>query len=318
MIYISHKFEEVFRLADRITVLRDGRYITTRLAAETNESEMISAMVGRELSDLFPKDTTPQETELLRIENLSFTPRPASDKRPLHDISFTLRRGEILGVAGLMGSGRTELLEAIYGCYPQSEMSGAIVKDGKPISISSPHAAISHGIALVSEDRKTQSLVPGLAVFQNLTLAALRDFSRYGIIRGRNEMRAAREEITSLRIKTPGPAAPVETLSGGNQQKVVLGKCLMTHPDILLLDEPTRGIDVGAKAEIYQLMSNIASRGTAILMASSELPELLAMCDRILVLHDGQLATILNQRDANQVNIMEAATKRIATGVAAA
>lgn len=308
MIYISHKFDEIFRLADRITVLRDGQYITTMPANETTEAEMINAMVGRELSDLFPKETTPLDMELLRVENLAFTPNPNSEKRSLHDISFSLRRGEILGVAGLMGSGRTELLECIYGNHPKHEMRGSITMNGRLITIPSPQAAIAQGIALVSEDRKTQSLIPGLAVSQNLTLSALSAFCRLGVILRKNEQTAVREMISSLRIKTSSSAVQVDTLSGGNQQKVVLGKCLMTNPEVLLLDEPTRGIDVGAKAEIYALMSRIAGQGTSIIMASSELPELLAMCDRILVLHDGHLAAVLDHQEANQVNIMEAAT----------
>lgn len=316
MIYISHKFEEIFRLADRITVFRDGRHIFTQPASETTEAILINAMVGRDLSDLFPKDTTPREDEILRVENLSFTPSGLSDKRALHSISFNLKSGEILGVAGLMGSGRTEMLEALYGTHRQNDVSGSIFKNGRPIDITSPKSAIQHGFAFVSEDRKTQSLIPGLAVFQNLTLSSLRNYCRLGVIRSRRELLAAQEKITSLRIKTPGPTSHVDTLSGGNQQKVVLGKCLLTEPDILLLDEPTRGIDVGAKAEIYSLMSHIASQGTSIIMASSELPELLAMCDRIMVLHDGYLAAILDKLEANQVNIMEAATKPIVPAAA--
>ena len=316
MIYISHKFDEIFRLADRITVLRDGRYITTALRSETTESRIIQAMVGRELSDFFPKDTTPQDSEIMRVEGLSFSPDAASEQRSLHDIGFSLRHGEILGVAGLMGSGRTELLETIFGSQPRHQVGGTITIEGQPIHISSPQDALAHGIALVTEDRKTKSLVLPLTVTENLTLASLAAFCQAGIVRHKRERAAVGAMVDSLRIKTPGLAAPIESLSGGNQQKVVLGKCLMSKPRILLLDEPTRGIDVGAKAEIYTLMSQLAAQGLAIIMASSELPELLAMCDRILVLHDGRLAATIQHHDANQVNIMEAATGRMSTAAA--
>ncbi len=312
MIYISHKFDEVFRLADRVTVLRDGRYVMTRSTGETTEAEIIQAMVGRKLSDLFPKETAPLGSEVLSVSQLAYTPNGLSEKRSLHDISFSVRKGEILGVAGLMGSGRTELLESLFGVHPTGEVSGTMTLNGAPVTIRSPQAAIAQGIALVAEDRKTKSLILGLPVSHNLTLAALRASCRLGLILPGSERRAVQTSVSSLRIKTPGSAVPVATLSGGNQQKVVLGKCLLTNPRILLLDEPTRGIDVGAKAEIYALMSQIASEGTAIIMASSELPELLAMCDRILVLHDGRMTAMLDQRDASQVAIMEAATGRAA------
>jgi len=308
MIYISHKFDEIFRLADRITVLRDGHYIMTTPTDETSEPKVIRAMVGRELSDLFPKVQIPTGSEVFRMDHLDFTPAQDSEKRSLHDISFSLHQGEILGVAGLMGAGRTELLEAIFGAHPAHELSGTMSMQGKSVDFHSPHDALEHGIALVSEDRKTQSLILGMPLSQNLTMSALRRFCQLGFIVGKRERSAVREAISSLRIKTPGPEKLIDTLSGGNQQKAVIGKCLLTNPRILLLDEPTRGIDVGAKAEIYSLMSDITQQGTSIIMASSELPELLAMCDRIMVLHDGRLVTILNQDEADQITIMEAAT----------
>jgi ribose transport system ATP-binding protein len=246
----------------------------------------------------------------LRVEHLSFAPDPASEERSLHDISFSLRRGEILGVAGLMGSGRTELLEAIFGNHPHHQVSGSITIEGRPVHIASPQDALALGIALVTEDRKLKSLVIPLSVTENLTMSSLAKFCNMGVVRHRRERAAVGEMVRSLRIKIPGLTAPIESLSGGNQQKVVVGKCLLTKPGILLLDEPTRGIDVGAKAEIYALMSQFASQGMSIIMASSELPEVLAMCDRVLVLHDGRLAATFDQQEANQVNIMEAATGR--------
>ncbi|HVL24865.1 MAG TPA: sugar ABC transporter ATP-binding protein [Thermomicrobiales bacterium] len=310
MIYISHKFDEIFALADRITVLRDGHHIATVDARETTESEIIRLMVGRELADLFPKDTGSLGKDVMRVEHLDLRPSATSQKRSLHDVSFTLREGEILGVAGLMGSGRTELLEAIYGVYPPHQRSGSISVNGRRHSATSPQRSIANGLAFVTEDRKSQSLIPRLSVGQNLTLSALKRVCRLGFPVPRRERAAIDSSVTSLRIKTPGTGVEVEKLSGGNQQKVVLGKCLLTQPSILLLDEPTRGIDVGAKAEIYTLMGKLVRQGTAIVMASSELPELLAMCDRILVLHEGRQAAILDHRDANQVNIMAAATGR--------
>jgi ribose transport system ATP-binding protein len=310
MIYISHKFDEIFALADRITVLRDGRHIATVEAKDTTESEIIRLMVGRELADLFPKDTGAIGEEIMRVEHLGLIPPALSQKRNLYDISFSLRQGEILGLAGLMGSGRTELLEALYGVYSSHQRSGSISVRGTIHAPTSPQGAIANGLGLVTEDRKSQSLIPRLSVGQNLTLSALRRLCSFGLLRPRRERTVIDATVASLRIKTPGTSVEVEKLSGGNQQKVVIGKCLLTEPSILLLDEPTRGIDVGAKAEIYSLMGQLVRQGTSIMMASSELPELLAMCDRILVLHEGRQAAMLDHRDANQVNIMAAATGR--------
>lgn len=310
MIYISHKFEEIFALADRVTVLRDGRHISTVLAQDTSEPEIIRLMVGRELADLFPKDQGSIGNEVLRVERLSLNPNPETQKRPLRDISLTLRKGEILGIAGLMGSGRTELLESLYGVHPTHLRAKRIVIDGVDQTVLSPQQAIAAGLAFVTEDRKTQSLVLKLPVGQNMTLAALRRLSRFGFVQARQERKAIDDLVSSLRIKTPGTGVDVEKLSGGNQQKVAIAKCLLTNPGILLLDEPTRGIDVGAKAEIYSLMSQLVQQGKSIIMASSELPELLAMCDRIMVLHEGQLAAVFDHSNANQLNIMDAATGR--------
>lgn len=310
MIYISHKFDEVFALADRITVLRDGQHIATLPAKDTTEAETIRMMVGRELAELFPKTNESVGKELLRVEHLGFDPPPESLKRPLDDISFSLHRGEILGVAGLMGAGRTELLEAIFGAHPARSQRGRVLINGAIHVLHSPQAAIRAGLALVTEDRKSQSLIPMLSVGHNMTLAAIRRFSRLGVLRPRRERAAIASQVTSLRIKTPGTRITVDKLSGGNQQKVALAKCLLTEPDILLVDEPTRGIDVGAKAEIYALLNQLVRQGTSIIMASSELPELLAMCNRILVLHEGRLAATFDHDEANQVNIMAAATGR--------
>jgi ribose transport system ATP-binding protein len=311
MVYISHKFDEIFALADRITVLRDGENVGTVPTAEIDQAGLIRRMVGRDLTDMFPKGATPTGHDVLRVEGLSFTPPVDSLRRSLHDVSFTLRGGEILGVAGLMGAGRTELLETIFGVHPRGRTAGSVSIGGEAHTFNSPRDAIRHGLAFVTEDRKSQSLVLMLPVGQNITLAALRRVSRLGIIRSRVEGAMIRSAIDSMRIRTRNAAVTVDTLSGGNQQKVALAKSLNTSPRVLLLDEPTRGIDIGAKAEIYALMSALADQGTGILMASSELPELLAMCDRIMVLSDGHLVTTLDAATTNQAEIMEAATSRL-------
>jgi ABC-type sugar transport system ATPase subunit len=316
MIYISHKFEEIFALADSITVLRDGHHIATMPAAETNQHDLISLMVGRELSDMFPKETGAIGRDVLHVTGLGYSPPAVALKRSLHGISFDLRAGEILGVAGLMGSGRTELLETLFGVHPRRQVSGSIQIAGTGKRLRSPKSALESGIAFVTEDRKTQSLVLRLPVGQNISMASLKSLSSFGFLRFDREREVIETAIEQLRIRTPNANVDVETLSGGNQQKVALAKCLLTQPRILLLDEPTRGIDVGAKAEIYALISQLAVRGTAILMASSELPELLAMCDRILVLREGELVATLDGPTTNQVEIMAAATQRVRPNVA--
>jgi ribose transport system ATP-binding protein len=310
MIYISHKFDEIFRIADRVTVLRDGELVGTLPIAEADQPTLIRMMVGRDLSDLFPKSAAPIGTEALRVENLHLAPEGERAGRSLHDISFQVQRGEIVGIAGLMGAGRTELLEAVYGVYPERRVRGTVAVDGQPRRIASPRDAIRAGLAFVTEDRKTQSLILISSVAHNLTLAALNRFLRLNILRRREEDVAVQDSIEKLRIKTPSAGVAVDKLSGGNQQKVALAKCLLTRPRVLLLDEPTRGIDIGAKVEIYGLISRLAQDGAAIVIASSELPELLAMCDRILVLCEGELSAELTRAEATQERIMEAATAR--------
>jgi ABC-type sugar transport system ATPase subunit len=310
MIYISHKFDEIFRIADRVTVLRDGECIGTLPIAAADQASLIRMMVGRSLSDLYPKEIAPVGDIALRVEGLGLLPDGRRGGRTLHDISFDVRAGEIVGIAGLMGAGRTELLEAIYGVYPERRMRGRMEIGGQPRRIASPRQAIRYGLAFVTEDRKTQSLILKLPVAHNLTLAALGRFLRLNLIRQRQENDAVQRSIEQLRIKTPSASIEVDKLSGGNQQKVALAKCLLTRPQVLLLDEPTRGIDIGAKAEIYGLISQLAQNGAAIVIASSELPELLAMCDRILVLCEGRLTAELTRAEATQERIIEAATAR--------
>jgi ribose transport system ATP-binding protein len=310
MIYISHKLDEIFRISDRVTVLRDGQYIGTRQSTQTNSRELISMMVGRPLKDLFPKENAVIGDEVLRVERLCLAADSRGGGRSLRDISFSLRRGEIVGVAGLMGAGRTELLETLYGAYPPDRVEGKIILSGRERRFDSPENAIAAGLAFVTEDRKTQSLILKMSVGNNITLAALGRFLKYQIIQQQAENLAIEGSVEQLRIKTPSTAILVDKLSGGNQQKVVLAKCLLTQPSVLLLDEPTHGIDVGAKAEIYTLMSQLAQNGSAIVMASSELPEILAMCDRVLVLCEGRLTGEFSRGEATQERIMEAATAR--------
>ncbi|GAA2432871.1 sugar ABC transporter ATP-binding protein [Actinomadura vinacea] len=299
VIYISHRFEELEEIADSVTVLRDGTCIGRREMAGVERDELIRMMVGRPLGDLFPRAESEREGEEARltVEGLTLRPDPGSGRTPLHDVAFTVRAGEIVGLAGLMGAGRTEVLEALFGVHPPRTVSGRISLDGRPYRPRTPRHAIRRGLALVAEDRKAQSLVLDGTVLFNTSLAALGRFTRLVVDRKR-ERAAVQEKVTDLRVKTPGLNAVVGHLSGGNQQKVVLGKCLLTEPKVLLMDEPTRGIDVGAKAEIHALMNRLAGEGAAVLAVSSELPELIGMCDRILVLCEGRLTGELHRDPA--------------------
>ncbi len=311
-IYITHKLKEIFQIADRVTVLRDGKAVATQSieSPECTEEALISQMVGRELTALFPKrtaeDVPNQETVALRVENLSTYP---SEPPRLEEVSFEVRRGEILGIAGLMGAGRTELISTIFGAY-SGRRSGEVFIDGVPVQIHSPHQAIQHGLGLVSEDRKRYGLILDVDVVRNMTLASLgglSDIVSYGIVDDNAASQKSEQYVDSLQIKTTSLDVPVNHLSGGNQQKVVLGKWLMTHPRVLFLDEPTRGIDVGAKAEIHALMAKLAEEGVAIVFVSSELPEILGMSDRILVLHEGRITGEFSNVNLTQEDILRCA-----------
>ncbi len=310
MIYISHKLDEIFKISDQVTVLRDGSFIGTLETAKTDQRELIRMMVGRTLNEMFPKEKVKIGECLLRVENLSLLQDSAHASRSLKDISFTLHKGEILGVAGLMGAGRTELLETLFGVYPTSRVRGKIILNEVEHKFANPQEAIQAGLAFVNEDRKTQSLILKMSVGNNITLAALGQFLKFNVIQQKAEDQAIQGSVDHLHIKTPSTQVLVDKLSGGNQQKVALAKCLLTNPHVLLLDEPTHGIDVGAKYEIYTLMGKLVEQGASIIMASSEMPEMLAMCDRILVLCEGRLTAVLNTREATQEIIMEAATAR--------
>ncbi|TFE23394.1 sugar ABC transporter ATP-binding protein [Cohnella luojiensis] len=299
MIYISHRMEEIFRICDRITVMRDGRYVGTERVAETDMDQIVKMMVGREIKDRFPKVDITLGEDKLNVAGLS-------RKGVLHDISFSVRAGEIVGIAGLMGAGRTELAKALFGVDPIDR--GTISVNGKPTSIRKPIDAIRAGIALVTEDRKDEGLLLPMSVSDNLSMPNLATVSNLGILSGAKERELSDKMMKSLFIKASSGAQPVGSLSGGNQQKVVIGKWLATNPQVLILDEPTRGVDIGAKKEIYDLMNKLAADGVAILMISSELPEVLGMSDRILVMHEGKITGQFSKKEATQENIMMSAT----------
>lgn len=297
IIYISHRMEEVFLLADRVTVLRDGLYVDTKQVSETNQDELISLMVGRTIDHLFPKLPTTIGEPVLEVRNLV--------RKPLtRGISLQIRRGEIVGVAGLVGSGRSELAQVIFGITPAE--SGEILVDGKPVRIRRPADAMNLGIAYVPEDRGTQGLIRQMRIRENVSLAMLRQLAHGAFIRFGAERRLAQETIRQLNIRAYSYDQIVNKLSGGNQQKVVVGKWLARKPRVLIMDEPTRGIDVGAKAEIHRLMSELAQQGMAVLMISSELPEVLGMSDRILVMRNGRISGEFSRAEATQEQIAQA------------
>ena len=295
IMYISHKMDEIFTIADTITVLRDGQYIGTYPAPDLTENSLIKLMVGRELNQLFPDSTTQTGAEVLSVRQLGRTGVFA-------DINFTVHVGEVLGLAGLMGAGRTEIARAIYGLDPIH--TGEIYLKGQPVTINSPREAIRFGIGFVSEDRKQLGLIPALSVKYNITLGSLSKHAQGGFIQNRSESTAAIDTMADLRIKATGPGQPVVYLSGGNQQKVVIGKVLQANPAVVILDEPTRGIDIGAKSEIYKLIHQLKADGIAILLISSELPELLGLSDRVVVLAKGKQMATLSKQEATQETIM--------------
>ncbi|MFB3894726.1 MAG: sugar ABC transporter ATP-binding protein [bacterium] len=305
IIYITHKMEEIYRIADRITVLRDGRYVGTANKTELPRQELIKWMVGREISDQFPYRNDTRKEERFRIEHFSIPDERG--RRPIvDDISFTVYQGEILGIAGLQGSGASELLNGIFGSYGTLP-TGTLFLDGEPISIKSPRHSINLGIALLTNDRKTTGLVLDMNIAENVTMASIPQYSPGYWFRKRWERTAGDKYRTELDIKSPNSATAVAELSGGNQQKVALSKWIETKPKVLLLDEPTRGIDVGAKYEIYKLMNQWTESGYAIILITSEMPELIALSDRILVLHRGQVTARFNRDEVTQEKILHAA-----------
>jgi rhamnose transport system ATP-binding protein len=299
LIFISHRFDEVFALCDTITVMRDGAYIATNPIADTSVDEIVRQMVGREVTDLFPKQETAVGAPLLEVDGLDMP-------GVFHDISFTVRSGEIVGLAGLVGAGRSEVVRAVFGVDPYRE--GSVRMGGKRIRQSSPTEAMRAGLALVPEDRRKQGLVIESGVAGNVTLAIRRQLARFGLITHAVENRSAKEWASRLEVKTHALDTVAATLSGGNQQKVVLAKWLATRPQVLIIDEPTRGIDVGTKSEVHRLLSELAGQGMGILMISSELPEVLGMADRILVMREGRITAEIARSEATSENVMFAAT----------
>lgn len=299
ILYISHRLEEVFQIGDRATVMRDGRHVATRDVAGLTREDIIRMMVGRELTEEFPKVSLPRGAERLRVEGLT-------REGLFSDVGFSLHAGEIVGLTGLVGSRRTEVVRAIFGADRPS--AGRVFVDGREVVVSSPRDAIAHGVGLLTEDRKNQGLVLGMSVRENITLANLGALVRGIFVKGGAERRVAEDFVRELQIKTPSVEQAVQLLSGGTQQKVVLARWLFTNAGILMFDEPTRGVDVGAKTEIFRLMNALLERGAAVLMVSSELPEVLGMCDRILVMHEGRLAGELSRAEATQERIMQLGT----------
>ena len=299
IIYITHKIDEVFRIADEVTVMRDGRIVGSLPADRFDRDRLITMMVGRELTQLFPKDNVPTGRVAMSIRGLSVTGM-------FSDVSFDLRWGEIFGVAGLAGSKRTELAETIFGL--RRATSGEIALDGVAVQIHSPVAAIDRGIAFLTEDRVLTGLFLPLTVHENMELPVLKgEFLSGGFVQESKLLEASRAAATAVRVKTPDLFEPVQHLSGGNQQKVLVGRWLMTAPRILILDEPTRGVDVGARAEIHRLIATLAAEGAAVIMISSDMPEILGMSDRVMVMRQGRVAGILERSEANQVDLMRLA-----------
>jgi D-xylose transport system ATP-binding protein len=307
MIYISHKLDEVFRLSDRITVLRDGRTVGTAPTSEWNEATVIARMVGREVGQIFPVIDHGHGEVVFEAQHISVADPAVPDKKLVDDVSFSVHRGEVLGIAGLMGAGRSDLLMAMFGAHA-GRRSGTIRVAGKSVQINEPSDAIKHGVGFVTEDRKRFGLVLEQTILNNMTLAGLRQLSGRFITNIDAESAAAERAMKELRVKAPTVFTAAGTLSGGNQQKVVLAKWLLTNPRVLFLDEPTRGIDVGAKQEIYSQINQLARAGLAIVLVSSELPEVLGLCDRIIVLHEGRMTGAFSRAEATPEAVMACAT----------
>jgi inositol transport system ATP-binding protein len=301
IVYITHKMNELFEIADEVSVFRDGKYIDTKLSTEVTRDEIIKMMVGREVTQMFPKETVPIGDVVLSVQDLGV-------EGIFGGVSFDLRAGEILGLAGLVGSGRSNVAEALFGVVPAT--TGRIAIEGIEVRVDTPSQAMKYGMAFLTEDRKDTGCFLILDILSNMETAVLQQhYVKFGFVQ-REQLRSDCEEMSrTLRVKTPSLDEVIQNLSGGNQQKVLIGRWLMTKPKILILDEPTRGIDVGAKAEIHRLVSKLAGEGVAVLMISSEMPEVLGMSDRVLVMHEGRMTGIVDRKDADQVRIMELASQ---------
>jgi inositol transport system ATP-binding protein len=300
IVYITHKMNELFEIADEVSVFRDGRYIGTHAASDVTRDQIIRMMVGREITQMFPKVKVPIGDVVLSVKGLTLN-------RVFHDVSFDVRAGEILGVAGLVGSGRSNVAETLFGVSPAN--AGSIAIDGRPIVINTPTTAMQNGMAFLTEDRKETGCFLLLNVLENIQIAVLnKGYVKNGFVSQTSLTHDCEEMSATLRVKTPSMQETVLNLSGGNQQKVLIARWLLTKPKILILDEPTRGIDVGAKAEIHRLISKLAGEGVAVIMISSEMPEILGMSDRIMVIHEGRVTGFLDREEADQIKIMELAS----------
>jgi ribose transport system ATP-binding protein len=297
IVYISHRLKEIFEICDDVTVLRDGQFIAECPVSSLDENSLIEKMVGRRLEEQYPRLAIPRGDLRLQVSHFSGA--------GVSDASFSLYQSEILGISGLMGAGRTELMKLIYGAYAKT--AGELVLDNKTLSIRSPQQALEHGIVYISEDRKGDGLVLGMSVRENMTLTALEYFSSFWGLKQQDERQAVGDFIKLFNIKTPSMQQPIRLLSGGNQQKVAIARGLMTRPKVLILDEPTRGVDVGAKKEIYQLINQFKQDGLSIILVSSEMPEVLGMSDRILVMHEGKISGEFDRADATQERLMACA-----------
>ncbi|MFI3166632.1 MAG: ATP-binding cassette domain-containing protein [Bacillota bacterium] len=304
MIYISHKMDEILAISDDVTIMRDGKYVSTTPAKDLTMDEIIRQMVGREITNRYPEKTNVVGDTFLEVKNLTGMYRPT-----IQDVSFDLKRGEVLGVAGLVGSRRTELLENIFGYA--TVKSGEILKEGVKLDNSTPHKAIENGFALLTEERRATGIFPVLNIAENATIVDIKECLSHGLISSHIVHEKTEWTIDSMHVKTPSQKTAIRSLSGGNQQKVIIGRWLLTNPEILLLDEPTRGIDVGAKYEIYQLIDQQAAKGNSCMVVSSEMPELLGICDRILVMSNGRLAGIVDAKSTTQEEIMTLAAKYV-------
>jgi ABC-type sugar transport system ATPase subunit len=299
IIYITHKMSELFEIADEVSVFRDGKYIATKLSTEVNRDDIIRMMVGREISQMFPKLDVPIGDVVLSVKGLSLN-------GIFKDVSFDVRAGEILGIAGLVGSGRSNIAETIFGVTPAN--AGTISINGKDVRMSSPSVAMAHGMAFLTEDRKETGCFLLLDIQENTQMAVLQNkYVKNGFVQQGKLSKDSADMANTLRVRTPDMQEPIINLSGGNQQKVLISRWLLTKPRILILDEPTRGIDVGAKAEIHRLVSELARDGVAVIMISSEMPEVLGMSDRIMVIHEGRVTGFLDRNEADQIKIMELA-----------
>ncbi|MDR6398238.1 D-xylose ABC transporter ATP-binding protein [Herbaspirillum seropedicae] len=305
-VYISHKLDEVAEVCDTISVIRDGKHIATTPMQEMDVDKIITQMVGREITAMYPERNHAIGEVVLEARNITCYDIDNPRRKRVDDVSFSVRRGEILGIAGLVGAGRTELVSAIFGAY-RGRYEGQVLLEGKPADTSSPLKSIRRGLCMVPEDRKHHGIVPDLDVGQNITLTVLNRFSRGSRIDGSAELKTIQDEIGRMRVKTATPFLPITSLSGGNQQKAVLAKMLLAQPKVLILDEPTRGVDVGAKAEIYRLISELARAGLAIIMVSSELAEVLGVSDRVLVIGEGRLRGDFVNDNLSQETVLAAA-----------